>query len=337
LAGSLNELIESPNFPNVSRQSGFDILSDVLATVRLSGSLQFCLMPAGAWRTDTTTLEVFPSNWIPFHVVVEGTCWLKTKGHELRLAAGDVIALPFDIGHQLGVGTDGRLIVPLNDLPPKPWRQLPVLQYGREENVRTRLLCGYLQCPALGFRPLRDALPPFIHVQTQKRGGADWFSTAIAQMATEVDQPRAGGLSMLERLTEIIFIELLRHQMIAAKPGSIGWLAAIGDPSLGRCLHLIHEDPRREWSVQDLSAASGLSRSTLMERFESILKTSPKRYLRDWRLYLASVALSTTMKRVGVIAVDAGYGTEAAFNRAFSRAFGAPPVAWRQRSRRGQA
>jgi AraC-like DNA-binding protein len=87
--------------------------------------------------------------------------------------------------------------------------------------------------------------------------------------------------------------------------------------------------------VQDLTAAAGLSRSTLSERFEAMLGTSPMRYIRDWRLCLASVALSTTSKGIAAVAHEAGYGTEAAFSRAFSRAYGAPPAAWRQNARQG--
>jgi transcriptional regulator GlxA family with amidase domain len=134
-----------------------------------------------------------------------------------------------------------------------------------------------------------------------------------------------------------VFIELLRHQVLAAGPAATGWLAALADPALGRCLALIHDDPKREWSVPDLAAASALSRSALTERFETMLDTSPIRYLRDWRLCLASVALTTTSKTVADIAYDAGYGTEAAFSRAFSRSYGLPPAAWRQTARRGAA
>ena len=134
-----------------------------------------------------------------------------------------------------------------------------------------------------------------------------------------------------------MFVELLRHQIIAAEPGSVGWLAALADPSLGRCVALIHEDPKRDWSVQALAAESGLSRSTLSDRFETVLGTSPIRYVRDWRLFLASMALSTTAEPLAAIAYDAGYGTEAAFNRAFSRAYGVPPATWRQGAGRGRA
>ena len=317
-----------------------DVLSDVLRTIRLSGSLQFCFMPTGAWQTDATPslakLAEGPARTMPFHIMVEGNCWLKMDGQESILAAGDVVAFPFGTGHQLGSGKGGRLITPVKDLPPRPWRKIPVLHYGNESQ-RVRLLCGYLQCDGMNFRPLQNALPKLIHVRTRGSDDAEWLRATIAQIVTEVDRPRTGGLSMLERLTEITFIELLRHQIISAKSGSVGWLAALADPALGKCLALIHDDPRRDWSVQDLSAASGLSRSSLTARFETVLDTSPMRYVRDWRLYLASVALSTTAKGIAALAYKSGYGTEAAFSRAFSRAYGMPPAAWRQNARRGLA
>lgn len=332
MAASPDDLIETPR-----RRLGEDVLSNVLRTVRLSGSLQFCFMPSGAWHTDDAPslagMAGTASRTVPFHVVVEGSCWLKMPGIEATLATGDVVAFPFGTGHQLGAGSGGRLVTPVADLPPKPWRHIPMLHYG-EESDRVRLLCGYLQCDALNFAPLRQALPQLLHVRTSGAEDTVWLRAAIAQLALESDQPRDGGLSMLERLTEIIFIELLRHQIIAASAASTGWLAALGDPALARCLSLIHNDPRRDWSVAALCAASGVSRSALTERFETMLSTSPMRYVRDWRLYLASVTLKTTDGSIAAVAFDAGYGTEAAFNRAFSRSFGAPPAAWRQQSRR---
>jgi AraC-like DNA-binding protein len=330
-------LIETPGGPR-GGQAIDDVLSHVLRSIRLSGSLQFCFMPAGEWHTEgkrgLATLAEDPSVAIPFHIVVDGTCWLRIEGRETALEAGDVVAFPFASPHQLGVGARGRAVTPVDDLPPKPWRQVPVVRYGGGE-AAVRLLCGYLHCEAMRFRPLRHALPALMHVRTAGSDDAAWLRAAIGQMDAEAARGRPGSLSMLERLTEIVFIELLRHQVMAAGPAATGWLAALANPSLGRCLALIHEDPAREWSVRELAAASALSRSVLTDRFETMLGTSPIRYLRDWRLCLASVALATTGKTVADIAYEAGYGTEAAFSRAFSRTYGMPPAAWRQSAKRG--
>lgn len=341
LSAPPKSLIEKLRGPKPG-ESVEDVLSGVLRTVRLSGSLQFCFMPTGAWRTEgkgsLSHLAEIPSIAIPFHILVEGSCWLRMEGREITLEAGDVVAFPFGTPHDLGAGSGSRPIAPIDDLPPKPWREVPILRYGEDDAAgRVRLLCGYLQCDAMGFRPLRDALPTLIHVRTAGSEDAAWLRATIGQMEAEVTRARPGALSMLERLTEITFIELLRHQVTAAAPAAGGWLAALADPALGRCLSLIHEDPGRDWSVKDLAAAAALSRSALAERFETILDTSPIRYLRDWRLCLASIALTTTGRSIAAIAHEAGYGTEAAFSRAFSRAYGSPPAAWRRAAKRRRA
>lgn len=335
MAESPEELIENPDRPSAGKLLGEDVLSDVLRSIRLSGSLLFSFISAGDWRSPEGRMEGIPPDAMPFHIVIEGACWLKVEGRESNLGAGDIVAFPYGSVHQLGAGNGGRVIRPSEDLPRPPWRELPVLRYG-DGPRRTRILCGFLQCDAIRFRPLRDALPTLLHVSTRGTDDADWLRATILHIAAEVDRPRSGGLSMLERLWEVILIELLRHEIAAMMPGSVGWLAALADPALANCLSLIHQDPKRDWSVQDLAAAAGLSRSALAERFAAILDISPMRYIREWRLYLASVALSTTTQAIAAIAYDAGYGTEAAFNRAFSRAYGVPPAAWRQNARPGE-
>lgn len=338
MAGLPRSLIEFPPQRESAAQPGDDVLSNVLKSIRLSGSLQFCFMPCGDWQTDgKPRLAGLAGNsqpTMPFHILVEGTCWMRMPGEEIVLKEGDVVTFPFATGHQLGAGAGGRIITPIDDLPPKPWRQMPVLRYG-ESGSRVRLLCGYLQCDAMNFKPFRNALPRLLHYKADHaHDSAAWLRSTIRQIVTEVDHPRSGGLSMLERLTEIIFIELLRRHIVVATGGSAGWLAALNDPHLSKCLSLIHDDGSRNLTVDDLMEAAGLSRSALGERFETMLHTPPMRYLREWRLCLASVALTTTNRAISVIAADAGYGTEAAFNRAFSRAYGTPPAAWRQSSMR---
>lgn len=335
LAGDPKDLIEIPDRER-SVDPNHDALSAVLRSIRLSRSMQFCFMSSGDWQTDASpalaglTRQV--DGAVPFHVVVEGNCWLNLSGQVTILEAGDVVAFPFGTGHQIGAGEGGRRITPMNDLPPRPWRQVPVLRYG-DDPPRVRLLCGYLQCDAMNFPPLRSALPTLLHARTREIPDAHWLRATVAQIRDEVELPRVGGLSMLERLAEITFIELLRHQVALAGADTVGWLAALTDRALGRCLSLIHEEPGRKWSLREIAAASGLSRSALADRFEAILGTSLVRYLRDWRLHLASLELSMTTRPIAAIAHDAGYAAEAAFSRAFSKAYGTPPAEWRRNLR----
>ncbi len=326
-------MTENPEAASCAR-SADDVLSEVLRTIRLSGSVQFCFMPAGAWQTDDKPAMAALgaiSGTMPFHIVVDGKCWVKMGERRLMLEAGDVVAFPHGTGHQLGAGESGDLVLPIKQLPPKPWRDIPVLRFGAGRQ-RVRLLCGYLQCEAMSFQPLRQALPSLMHVRGKGADG-QWLRATIAQMAAEVDHPRSGGRSVLERLTELVFIELLRQEILKLEPDSTGWLAALTDPALGRCLSLVHEQPHRDWDVAALARDCGLSRSTLMQRFETVLNTSPMRYVRDWRLCLAGIALSSSDKPIALVAHEAGYGAEAAFNRAFARSHGMPPAAWRQKAR----
>lgn len=325
MAAQPDHLIENP--------AGADVLSGVLRNVRLSGSLQFCFMPSGDWQTDAApSLAQMGSRTgsaASFHLVVNGQCWLKIEDVTVELHEGDVVLFPFGTGHQLGAGNDGQLVTPVADLPPKPWRTVPVMRYGDGQRP-VRLLCGLLHCDALNFGPLRASLPKLLHVRTAGDETARWLRATLHQIVAEVDEPRGGGQTMLERLSEAIFVELLRHRMLETQAGAVGWIAALADQQLARCLAVIHERPTLDWTLEQLGAAAGMSRSALADRFTAMLGISPMRYVREWRLHLASVALATSDRPIAAIAHEAGYGTEAAFNRAFSRLYSAPPATWRQ-------
>ncbi|MBL9047327.1 MAG: AraC family transcriptional regulator [Tabrizicola sp.] len=309
-----------------------ELLAQALRRIRISGSMQYCFMPQGDWTTDATPAPWRPKDAIGFHIVAAGPCWVDLHGERTLLQTGDIAAFPFGTPHMLGSGEGGRLIDPGGDLPAQPWLATPIMHYP-DRGQQVRILCGYVQCEATGFAPFRATLPEFIHIRTT--GTADWLSGTIAQIVTEVDQPQPGGGPVLERLTEIAFLEILRRQFLTPAPH--GWLAAVLDPALSRALLALHADPRRDWVLDELALECGLSRSALVARFAEVLGTSPMRYLRDWRLYLAAQELAATPAPIITIATEAGYGTEAAFTRAFRRSYGTPPAEWRRaRARQSQ-
>lgn len=305
------------------------LLSQALRRVRISGSLQYCFMPQGDWTTDATPALWRPKDAIGFHIVAAGPCWVALRGTRTSLKTGDIAAFPFGTPHLLGGGAGGRLIDPGGDLPAQPWPAIPTLHYPATGPL-VRILCGYVQCQATGFAPFRAALPEFIHIRTADQN--DWLSGTVAQIVTEVDQPQPGGGPILERLTEVAFLEILRRQFQTPAPN--GWLAAILDPMLSRALLALHDHPTRDWTLPSLAAQTGTSRSALTARFADLLGTSPMRYLRDWRIYLAAEALVATRDPIITIATAAGYGTEAAFSRAFTKVYQTPPAEWRKRRSR---
>lgn len=308
-----------------------ELLSQALRRIRISGSLQYCFMPQGNFTTDATPAPWRPKDAIGFHIVAAGPCWVDLRGQRTALQTGDIAAFPFGTPHMLGAGDGGRLIDPGGDLPAQPWPATPIMHYP-DRGPQVRILCGYVQCEATGFGPFRQALPEFIHLRTLDDASADWLAATVKQIVTEVDQPQPGGGPILERLTEIAFLEILRRQF--QTPAPRGWLAAIVDPSLARALGALHADPKADWTLDDLAERGGISRSALVTRFADLLGISPMRYLRDWRLFLAAQELVSTANAIIAIATEAGYGTEAAFTRAFRRTYGTPPAEWRRARQR---
>jgi AraC-like DNA-binding protein len=156
---------------------------------------------------------------------------------------------------------------------------------------------------------------------------------AVAETAS----PRPGGASMLTRLSEVLFVEAIRRHIETLPPEQTGWLAGLRDRYVGKTLSLMHAEPARPWTVDELGNAVGLSRSALSQRFNELLGQPPMQYLTRWRLTLAAQQLAGTTRPVGTVADEIGYESEAAFNRAFKREFGVPPAAWRKGNARGAA
>src|SRR5229473_860697 len=148
---------------------------------------------------------------------------------------------------------------------------------------------------------------------------------------------RPGGASLLARLIELLFVEVLRRSMENLSDNQIGWLAALRDPLVSKALQLIHADPTHPWQVTELGRRVGLSRSVLAERFRHFLGEPPMHYLIRWRLQLAAQLLRDTDDGISAIAARVGYDSEAAFSRAFKRQAGESPAAWRTGARAARA
>lgn len=305
------------------------LMSEALRRVRITEALQYCYMPSGDWETDASPASYRPKDAIGFHILAGGSCWIEFDGRRTTLHEGDITAFPFSSAHFIGAG--GQIFDPGGALPPQPWSETPILRFGDSDRV-VRFLCGYVRCEAMHFLPFREALPEFIHVSTANEG--DWLNGVVSQIVQEVDDPHSGGMAILERLTEIVLLEVLRRQLSAEPNRTTGWLAAIRDPIVGKCLQLIHRDPLCPWTLKDLKNEVGASRSVLSERFQNILGTGPISYMRDWRLFLAREQLLQGDQAISSIAFEAGYSSEAAFNRAFVRANGMPPAAFRAHQRK---
>ena len=146
----------------------------------------------------------------------------------------------------------------------------------------------------------------------------------------EARSPRPGGAGVLAKLSEVLFIEVLRLYMHEQGDGRTGWLAGVGDRIVGAALKELHVRPSHAWTVEELAREAGTSRSVLAERFQQLVGSSPMQYLTQWRMMLAANLLSRSNAPLARIAEDVGYQTDTAFSRAFRREYGQPPAAWRR-------
>jgi AraC-like DNA-binding protein len=168
--------------------------------------------------------------------------------------------------------------------------------------------------------------------------GADsWVGAFLRTAAAESRARRPGGEAVLERMSEMLFVEVLRRHIASLPEGETGWLAGLHDPVVGAALGLLHDKPEASWTLEGLAEEVAISRSGLHERFVALIGQPPMQYLTRWRMQLATGILRDTGATVADVAGSVGYESEAAFSRAFKRVVGVAPSAWRAGARPGRA
>jgi AraC-like DNA-binding protein len=170
-----------------------------------------------------------------------------------------------------------------------------------------------------------------LKVQVAQQPSGRWIEHAIRFSVDDASGSGAGSGLVLAKLSEVLFVETLRCYVNALPPAETGWLAGARDPAVGQALALLHGEPAHPWTVPNLARRTGLSRTRLAERFRHFLGESPMAYLAQWRLKLGAEILLSAEESVAEIAASVGYGSEAAFNRAFKREFDCPPAQFRRR------
>lgn len=327
-----------------------DTLSDVLRAVRLRGAIFYYIDASSPWAAETPpTREIIPAvmpsaeHIFEFHAVIEGTCWAGIVGEPpFRLEEGDVVLFPQGDRHVVssapGLRPPAESVNETYYTPRPP--QLPYAIHLGGSDVttarldgggcdRATLVCGFLGLDARPFNPLLAALPRVLRMSCATLGPNAWIDSLLHAAVVESNQRSPGGEAVLERMSEMLFVEVLRRYVDTLPADQTGWLAGMRDPSIGRALALLHERPDAPWSLERLADNTAMSRSTLHERFVHFIGQPPMQYLAQWRMQVASRILRDTKVKLIEVALGVGYESEAAFSRAFKRAVGVAPGAWR--------
>jgi AraC-like DNA-binding protein len=314
-----------------------DAFSEVLNGVRLKGAMFFSADFSAPWRLSTPHCRVLASTLAPdaphivvYHFVVEGTARAGVEGGpETGLVPGDIVVFPHGDPHHLSGGTGVSAVESETILRRIATGDLSPMHAGGG-GATTRFVCGYLTLDPLLCGPILESLPPMLKVNVRTDRSGLWLEQAILRLLEESTSDRAGSDAMLAKLSEALFVDTLRRYVADLPDHSTGWLAGGRDPLVGKSLALLHKRPAHAWTIAELAASVGVSRSALVARFTRYLSDSPMAYLTRWRLRLAAEALTSSSKGVADIAAAVGYESEAAFNRAFKRTFGVPPARYRR-------
>lgn len=325
-----------------------DTLSDLLRSVRLRGAVFYYVSCRDEWSAEGPPAKEIAAAVMPgcehvmeYHMIAKGNGWAAVSDEApVRLSAGDIVMFPQGDRHVMSSAPNtapSRLdadwtFARRNDPKPLPIAfHHGVVEAGAPmpiEDAETVLVCGFLGCDLRPFNPLIAALPRVLHLPASRAG--DWVARVIDQAVVESNESRPGGDAVLERLSEMMFVDAARRYLDSLPEDATGWLAGLRDRFVGKVLALMHERPGHSWTIDDLGREVGLSRSALHERFVRYLGQPPMQYLASWRIQLGTRLLRDSNRNVATIALDVGYESEAAFSRAFKRMTGMPPAAWRR-------
>jgi AraC-like DNA-binding protein len=318
---------------------GADALSDVLRAVRLTGAVFFNLDVKAPWVAETpAAIDCVPyvmphaGYLIEYHLVTRGNCWAGlVDGEPVQLEAGDIIVFPRGDAHVLSSAPGMRFKPDMANFEGADQTQLPFhLQFGGEGPEEAGVVCGFLGCDSRPFNPLLAALPRFMHLPASSPHRSAWLNHIVQAAVDESVHKRSGGESVLGRLSELMFIEVVRSYIQTLSPEETGWLAALADKHIAAAMNAMHGKPSQPWTLEELAKTAGLSRSAFAERFTQVLGQPPIQYLTEWRMQLATGLLTNGKEGIAQIAAQVGYESEAAFSRAFKKLIGSPPAEWRR-------
>jgi AraC-like DNA-binding protein len=329
-----------------------DPLSDVLCSVRLRGAAFWYVSCRDDWAAASPEARALGDVVMPgaehvlaYHLIAKGSSWATMDGAPpVRLDRGDIVMFPRGDAHLLSSAPGMRVAHDdgdelMNALRNEP-RPIPinfrggVLEVGAglpAEEASTIAVCGFIGCDLRPFNPLIEALPRLLHLPAG--GVGEWVPSVLHQAASESRLRDPGSAAVLERVSEMLFVDAARRYLQSLPEGASGWLAALRDRHVGKAIGLMHERLADPWTIEDLGRQVGLSRSALHERFMQMVGQAPMQYLTNWRMQAGARLLREGRATVATIAQEVGYESEAAFARAFKRLVGLPPAAWRRSQR----
>lgn len=273
---------------------------------------QYC----GRWAVDTSG-----SQFINFHIVSHGKCYLKMEGDDssaVEMCKGDMVIFPRDSHHCLS--NDVTLATPINEAIAQDYQNGFL-------NDATGLICGYFSYHHPVLANITTQLPDVILLKAQEKA-SDSLSTLINVMLLEATKSQRDGDWIVNKIADAIMALLFQEHLVGDK----GMLAGLAHPRLGSSLKAVLNVPDIKWTVETMANLSHMSRTAFAEQFKETVGMSPMEFVTYWRLSLAYQWLADGKETTLGAALACGYDNESSFSKAFKRVMGESPGAVRNKN-----
>ena len=280
-----------------------EVLSDILRSMRAQGSVYFCDQLKAPWSMDfkdTTSAS--------FHLVRRGECWVMAGDQTECLGPGDLIFIEPGLDHVLASHKEGQ--EPVN------------------AGAVTLLLCGYCEFAEETLTPLLDALPSLTVVREEEFLKHPWLKSTLDQLSTEYLSQQPGAELVVNKLTEIVLVELIRINFGRDKEGR--FIAALSDKRISKALQQLHTAPNNPWTLDTLAERVGMSRAAFAKRFKALVGHPMFEYLTQLRVQRAKELLRDSSLPLYEIANRVGYESDLAFTKTFKKYAGTTPTRFRK-------
>jgi AraC-like DNA-binding protein len=333
---SMHDGIEGLVTPSNIEQAILDAIC--MRTASMTGPIMFHGECTAPWAFTTRPLHQIARLLVPgadrlvtYHLLTEGCAVVRLDGAaEVPVGAGDMVIIPHGDSHTLANGASSKVVDDDCMFRCALTGGMRALRLGGGGDL-TRIVGGCFGCDSQAGRLFLAGLPSVIKVSIRSDAAGQWLESSIRYLVREVALGRLGATTLLSKMAEALVIEALRRYLKELPPEQTSWLAGAKDPIVGRALALLHQRPSHRWTLAELAVQVGASRSVLAERFTRLIGEPPLSYLAHWRLHLAARQLQTSHNTILQVALDVGYDSEAAFNRAFKREFALPPARYRKK------
>ena len=294
-----------------------DPLLDLVSLLRPKATLWREIAATGRWAIT------FPKrDDLLFCSVLQGECLVVRPAIEpVTLHKGDFLLIR--TGTPFRFASDTRVSAKNSEREFSASRTGSI-QLGTGGDRPVLLLGGRFVLDTTNESLITQQMPSLIHVGADAKR-SQRIQNLLGMNALENAAGEPGSDFVIQRLMELLFVELLRDEARRSGSANPGLLAGLAHPVTATALQCMHTEPARGWTVEALARRSGTSRSRFAHEFHSLVGTSPMRYLLNWRIALAKERLRSGTHSLSDIAFDVGFHSVSAFSTAFRRSVGHSP------------